>query len=241
MADTSGCVPQTTLTFTDTQFLCNRALSSYGPLPLKVIVYFTPGRPYGGNGAVDLATGCAGDANAQTIDLIVDVRGDGRTYGPGIDAMKVRWEAGYNASIQLTGTVQCGPRYSSTVHSDGVQLQGGRNITFVDFNVGNYDAGTSTCQGAGGAFFYSAAGGYTPQNISVVRGKMIACNHSLNATQADSGSVTGAMFRSGRTDGTDPVCTGYAASDPCQGISNVQHSSVTCQRWNATADRWDSS
>jgi hypothetical protein len=219
--------------------VCTRPLSSYGPLPLKVIVDFTPGRRYGGNGAIDLTSGCAGDSNTNTIDLIVDVRGDGRTYGPGVDAMKVRWEAGYNASIQLTGTVQCGPRYDGSVHSDGVQLQGGRNITFVDFNVGNYDAGTSTCQGAGGAFFYSGAGGYTPQNISVVRGRMIACNHALNANQARSGTVTGAWFRSGRTDGTDPVCTGYAASHPCEGAQNVRASGLTCQRWNRNTDRWE--
>jgi hypothetical protein len=232
-------VPRTTITIRDDQFLCERPLSSWGPLPLKVIVDFTPGRRYGGNGAVDLATGCAGDNNSQTIDLIVDVRGDGRTYGPGVDAMKVRWEAGYNSGgIQITGTVQCGPRANGGVHSDGVQLQGGRNITFVDFNVGNYDQGTSTCQGAGGAFFYSGAGGYNPQNISVVRGKMIACNHSLNANQARSGSVTGGMFRSGRTDGSDPVCNGYAASDPCEGIQNVGgQGSNTCQRWRN--GRWE--
>jgi hypothetical protein len=231
-------VPRTTLTFTDDQWVCNRPLSSYGPLPLKVIVDFTPGRTFAGNGAVDLVTGCAGDGNAQTIDLIVDVRGDGRTYGPGVDALKVRHEAGYNGGIQLTGTIQCGPRANGSVHSDGVQLQGGRDITFVDFNVGNYDAGTSTCQGAGGAFFWSAAGGYRPSNIHIVRGKMIACNHSLNATQADgASSVTGGSFRSGRTDGSDPVCTGFASSPACTGINNVQHSGVTCQNWQG--GRWE--
>jgi chitodextrinase len=237
VANTSGCVPRTTLTFTDGQLVCDRPLSSYGPLPLKVIADYTPGRRYGGNGAIDLTTGCAGDGNAQTIDLIVDVRGDGTTYGPGVDAVKVRLEAGYNGGIQLTGHADCGPRVDSSAHADGVQLQGGRDITFVDFSIGNYDAGTSTCQGAGGAFFYSGAGGYTPQNVSVVRGKYIACNHSLNATQAQSGSVTNASFRSGRTDGTDAVCTGFASSPACQDIQNVQHSGVTCQNWRN--GRWE--
>jgi hypothetical protein len=101
------------------------------------------------------------------------------TYGPGVDAFKVRQGAGYNAGIQLTGHVDCGPRYTSDVHQDGVQLQGGRNITFVDFSVGDYADGRSTCQGAGGAFFYSGASGYVPTNIDVVRGSYIACNHSL--------------------------------------------------------------
>jgi chitodextrinase len=237
VSNTSGCVPRTTLTFMDGQFVCDRPLSSYGPLPLKVVADYTPGRRYGGNGAVDLTSGCAGDGNAQTIDLIVEVRGDGRTYGPGVDAVKVRLEAGYDGGIQLTGRADCGPRVDSSAHADGVQLQGGRDITFVDFTIGNYDAGTSTCQGAGGAFFYSGAGGYTPQNVSVVRGKYIACNHALNATQARSGSVTNASFRSGRTDGSDPVCTGFAASPACQDIDNVQHAGVVCQNWSGT--RWE--
>jgi chitodextrinase len=244
VASTSGCVPGSTITLTDTQWVCNRAISSYGRLPLKVVVNYTPGRKYGGNGAIDLVSGCAGDGNDSTIDLILDVKGDGRTYGPGIDAMKVRQTAGYTAGIQLTGRVDCGPKYTASEHQDGVQLQGGRNIAFVDFYVGNYDTGMSTCQGAGGAFFYSGAGGYSPQNIDIVRGKYIGCNHSLYTNAGTSGDITGAMFRSGRTDGTDPVCVGYAASLPCTGdgdrvTSGVTRTSVTCQRWNRTAKRWD--
>jgi hypothetical protein len=158
--------------------------------------------------------------------------------------MKVRTTAGYNGGIELTGSVQCGPKYTASEHADGVQVQGGRNITFVDFNVGNYDAGMSTCQGAGGAFFYSNAGGYVPRNINIVRGKYIACNHSLFVNSAGhTGYVTGGMFRSGRTDGTDPMCTGYAASDACTGTNGqitagVTLTNVACQRWNASMDRW---
>ena len=125
-----------------------------------------------------------------------------------------------------------------------LQVQGGRDITFVDFNVGFYDSGMSTCQGAGGAFFYSNAGGYVPRNINVVRGNMIACNHSLFVNDAGhSGTVTDAMFRSGRTDGTDPMCTGYAGSPACTGTNSVIPASVTltnvsCQRWSFQYDRW---
>jgi hypothetical protein len=209
-----------------------------------VIVDYTPGRRYGGNGAVDLVGGCAGDGNPNTIDLIVDVRGDGTTFGPGVDGMKVRTTAGYSAGIEITGTVQCGPKASPSEHADGVQLQGGRDITFVDFNVGFYDQGRSTCQGAGGAFFYSNAGGYVPRNINVVRGKMIACNHALFVNSAGhTGYVRDAFFRSGRVDGTDPMCTGYAGSPACTGTNDrippgVTLTNVSCQRWNAQADRW---
>jgi len=239
LADTSGCVPGSTLNLRDTKFFCDRPLSTYGRLPLKVVIDFTPGRPFGGNGAIDLYSGCAGDGNSNTIDLIVDVEGDGRTYGPGVDAFKVRQAAGYNNGIQITGHVDCGPRHSPTDHQDGVQLQGGRNIAFVDFSVGNYATGRSTCQGAGGAFFYSGASGYTPYNVDVIRGSYIGCNHSL-FRGSGTGDVVDGRFRSGRTDGTDPVCVGYAASPACVGGSGgVTMSNVTCQSWNRSADRWE--
>ena len=96
----------------------------------------------------------------------------------------------------------------------------------------------STCQGAGGAFFYSNAGGYLPENINVVRGKYIACNHSLLAGHG-SGDVTNASFRSGRTDGTDPICNGYAASEPCMEGAAVTTTRLTCQLWNRDGDWWE--
>jgi hypothetical protein len=237
VADTSTCVPGRTIIRRNQKFLCDRPLARYGRLPLKVVINFTAGRRFGANGAIDLVTGCAGDGDSNTIDLIVDVKGNGRTYGAGHDAMKVRQRAGYLRGIQITGRVQCGPRFNRAAHQDGVQLQGGRNITFVDFRVGRYDLGRSTCQGAGGAFFYSGASGYVPTNIDVVRGRYIACNHSLFAGLG-SGSVRGAMFRSGRTDGTDPRCRGFAGSIPCDIRNAVTLSNLTCQRWSWPRNRW---
>lgn len=237
VASTAGCVPGRTLTLRNRKFLCERPLARWGRLPLKVVITFTPGRRFGANGAVDLHTGCAGDGNSNTVDLILDVRGNGRTYGPGVDAVKVRQRAGYLRGIQITGRVNCGPRYSRAVHQDGVQLQGGRNITFVDFRVGNYRRGRSTCQGAGGAFFYSGAQGFRPRNIRVVRGRYIACNHSLFAGLG-TGSVRNARFRSGRTDGTDPKCRGFAGAPPCDIRANVSISNLVCQRWSWSRNRW---
>ena len=238
VASTAGCRAGRVLTLRNRKFLCNRPLSRWGRLPLRVIINFTRGRRFGANGAVDLYTGCAGDANPNTIDLILTVRGNGRTYGPGVDAVKIRQRAGYSRGIQITGHVDCGPRYSRSVHQDGVQVQGGRNITFVDFSVGRYNTGRSTCQGAGGAFFYSGAQGNRPNNIRIVRGRYIACNHSL-FTGLGTGSVRGARFRSGRTDGTDPKCRGFHGSPPCELRSaGVSVSNLICQRWNARRNRW---
>ena len=237
VASTSSCAPGRTIVRWNRSFHCTRRLARYGRLPLKVVVRFSRGRRFGGNGAIDLDTGCAGDGNPSTIDLIVLVRGNGRTYGPGRDAFKVRQRAGYNGGIQLTGHVDCGPRYVGA-HQDGVQLQGGRNITFVDFSVGRYHRGRSTCHGAGGAFFYSGASGFRPQNIDVVRGRYIACTHSL-FTGSGSGRVVGAKFRSGRTDGSDRKCRGVHGAPPCElETRRVRVSNIVCLRWNGRRNRW---
>lgn len=241
VASTRNCEPGRKMKLRNRRFHCTRALRSYGRLPLKVKIKFSRGRRFGHSGAIDLDTGCAGDGNPETIDLIVKVKGNGRTHGPGVDAFKVRQRAGYNGGIQVTGDVDCGPRYSSRTHQDGVQLQGGRDITFVDFTVGRYRRGKSTCQGAGGAFFYSAASGYTPQNIQVVRGKYIACNHSLFGGRG-SGHVVGAKFRSGRVDGTDRRCRQFFSGPPCDLRSpDISTSGLTCERWDRRRNRWVSS
>ena len=150
---------------------------------------------------MQLGTGCVGDGTTAT-DLVLDIRGDGRTYGPGEDAVRLMNARPGASNLQIEGRADCGGRVGDA-HQDGIQVLGGTNVTFRNFQIGNYDAGLSTCQGAGGAFFYSLAS----TNTRVEGGKYIACNHSLLANAA-SGHVSGAMFRSGRTDGTDPICVG---------------------------------
>ena len=226
MASTSGCVPGTTLTVTNAKWQCDRPLSSYGTLPIKVVVNYT--RTTSENGAVDLINGCVGDSNPNTIDLILDVQGDGRTVGNTVDAIKLRLGP---RDIQITGRAQCGPR-SAAAHADGIQNQGSTNITFVDFEIGHYDAGLATCQGAGGIAFWTGS----PQ-MHFVRGKFVGCNHALNATQASTASsTTGSMWRSGRTDGSDPVCAGINPSPPCTSLNNIGNSGVVCEQWRS--GRW---
>ena len=66
-----------------------------------------------------------------------------------------------------------------------------------------------------------------------VRGKFVGRNHALNATQASTASnTTGSMWRSGRTDGSDPVCNGINPSPPCTGLANIGNSGVVvCEQW----------
>jgi hypothetical protein len=234
-ANTAGCVAGSEIVVTNAGWTCSQALSTYGARPLRVTVLATT---VFNNPGVTLTTGCAGDADPASIDLILDVRGDGLTYGSSDDAVKVKLQAGYTAGIQITGTVNCGPR-PATGHQDGVQAQGGRNLSFVDFSVGNWEAGISTCQGAGGAFFYSGANGYSAQSTHVIRGKYIACSKGIAAGGGQTGSVSGALFRSGRTDGTDPACVGFAAPRTCVVASQIGWANATCEKWNALTDRWN--
>jgi hypothetical protein len=233
LSDTSGCVPGYVINVMDDDWICNQPLSNYGPLPIKVILDFSTALPNNLNG-VELVTGCAGDSDPNTIDLILDVRGDGLTYGVAVDAVKIKQKAGWDNGIQITGHAECGPRDNDEIHQDGIQAQGGRNISFVDFTVGDYDAGISTCQGAGGAMFYSSANVYYGENIDVIRGKYIACNKGLTiGSPGNTGSVTDAVFRSGRVDGTDPKCIDINGPATCGGTGDVTVTNVTCQKWNS--------
>jgi hypothetical protein len=188
---------------------------------------------YNGFG-VRLGAGCVGDGTSA-IDLVLNINGDGLTHGPQEDAIRVMAERPGASNLQITGYANCGRRVISSIHQDGIQVLGGTNITWLNFEVGNYDAGRSTCQGAGGAFFYSL----DSTNTRIEGGKYIACNHSLLAGNG-SGHITGASFRSGRNDGSDPACS-YNSSDPClfQSSSITRGPNVTCQRWNPQTDRWE--
>ena len=231
ITDTSGCVPSTRINVNNDDWSCNQPLANYGSLPIKVVVSSTS--VIVDSWGVDLRTGCNGDSDPNSIDLILDVQGDGLTYGPAEDAVKVRQQAGWVNGIQITGSANCGPRSNTDIHQDGIQAQGGRDIAFVDFYVGNYDTGISTCQGAGGAMFYSSAGGYYGENIDVIRGKYIACNKALTTgSPGNTGSVTDALFRSGRVDGTDPKCIGINGPATCGGTGTVTITNVTCQKWD---------
>ena len=184
---------------------------------------------------VRLGEGCRGDGTGA-LDLILNVRGDGVNYGVQHDAIRVMNSLPGASNLEITGFANCGRRVNTEYHQDAIQVLGGTNLTWIDFEVGNYDAGLSTCQGAGGAFFYSLES----VNTRVIGGKYIACNKALNV-KVGSGSVTGASFRSGRNDGTDPVCN-YFSGPPCIFVQDVTRGpNVTCERWNSVTRRWESS
>jgi len=228
----TNCRYGTLITRTNQTFACTQPLANYGTLPIKVVVVSTTA--WDAAGAVTVDNGCVGDSNADTIDLIVDIQGNGpkSSTGPGADSFKTRQGQGPR-DIQLTGRMECG-RQASGAHQDFVQFQGGTNIAIVNATTGNYSAGTSTCQGAGGMIFSSSV-----VNIDILGGEYIACNHGILGGSSSSnpgGEVRDAKFRSGRVDGTDPNCVGFNPSNPCQ--TSIPMTNVTCQRWNTSSKTW---
>jgi hypothetical protein len=176
---------------------------------------------------VTVDSGCAGSPGTD-INLIVDIRGSGprSSAGNGHDAFKTRQNP---QNLRITGSIHCGRR-APNAHQDAIQIQGGTNITFVNVRAGgDYDAGTSTCQGAGGGPFYSLN---QITNVDVLGGRYISCNHALNGNNSRSGSGNGvynARFRSGRMN--DPNCTDFAPSPPCVNTGGLTLQNLTCERW----------
>ena len=89
----------------------SRTFSRTGELPLKVTMRFTqPVETVAG--IVDLTSGCRGDGT-NAIDLILDIQGDGRTFGGTGDALAVKIRA---TNIDITGKINCGPRAPGAGH-----------------------------------------------------------------------------------------------------------------------------
>jgi hypothetical protein len=196
--DTSGCVPGAELVLTDEQWRCRQPLSRYaqelgGALPLKITAGFTTFIETAGP-VIDLREGCTGDGTAA-VDLILDIQGDGRTRGGTEDALSVKLTA---RNLDITGNIDCGPR-GPLSHQDGIQAMGGRNITFVDLEVGDWDAERSTCTGATGGLDISSGGlaQTRPVDYQCIRCRVIACRRGFSTEGSLGVRVTNSAFRSG--------------------------------------------
>jgi hypothetical protein len=196
-ADATGCatLAGSRINLLNQKFSCDRPLAEIaaqnpigggpGRLPLLVDVDFTTYLELS-PAVVDLRQDCAGDGDDTTIDLILDIDGDGRTRGGMVDAIKVRLTA---HDIQVTGEANCGPRglgadgldgTRDDLHQDGAQLQGGDTIEFIDFEWGDWETSTATCQGAAGTFATGMVNATAPvTNMACIRCKSVSCNHGM--------------------------------------------------------------
>ncbi len=208
--DTSGCVPGAELVVNDGEWLCDEPLAKYarslgGELPLKVTARFTqPVETVAG--VVDLTSGCRGDGT-KAIDLVLDIQGDGRTFGGTGDALAVKIKA---TNIDITGSINCGPR-GPGAHQDGIQALGGNDIAFVDLEVGNWEKQQSTCTGASGGIDISVGGvaDIVPKNYKCIRCHVVACRRAINIGESVNTRVVDGLFRSANpAEREEPLATG---------------------------------
>lgn len=222
------CIVGTTINVTNAGWSCDRPLSSYGTLPIKVISTWTTAAPRAQIG-IDLRTGCSGDGTSA-IDLVVEMRITGSGYVS--DPLKTRMVPGPQ-NIDITGSLNAsGPQavWQDADHQDCIQFQGGSNNNFVNIDgCGDYDAGTSNTQAAGGVAFFSINNSLA----SIYGGKFIGCNHSLNVHNgavAPGSRIVNAKFRSGNN--TTAWCSQFSASPPCDiEDTDIVLTNISCQRY----------
>jgi hypothetical protein len=168
--------------------------------------------------------------------VIVQTNANGVTLGAAGGAGKFR-TAG-PTDIQITGNFDCGPLGGSSAHQDAWQFHPTHTparLDIVNGTSGNWDAGTATCVGAGGAIFWS-----NDYDVDIYGGRYVSCNHGLDGTfRTRTGNVVvGAGFRTGRNDGSDAKCTPWNASPPCAGTRTLRLENVICQRWDRNSRSW---
>lgn len=237
-----GCVTNTLVIRNNTAFQCSGPLSNFGPLPLKVRGVWTVSDATADGAYID--NGCIGDGSDDTIDIVfelVDGNGDlldgnDGLVGPQNDSFKFRQNPGAN-HIQVTGRFECGAR-GPVAHQDIIQyqMQTGVNsfVWIVNGTSGDYNAGHSTCQGAGGIIYTGGSG------IHLLGGEYIACNTTL-AGGGTLNTVENVKFRSGRAaDASEPNCAGLGGgTNPCGGSAFFDvFTGNICQQWQVATDTW---
>ena len=152
---------------------CTGRLRRYGRLPIKVVSNMR--NP--GNGDAIRLIGCRGDGNRRTVDLILDVNGNGRGRGTAFDAVRIGYDT---RNLVVTGDVECGRRHRrSGIHQDIVQALSGRNVVFRNFTSGNPRRGRWTCWGAGGGWYVTWANGRIPRNLICSHCRLATYNQNL--------------------------------------------------------------
>lgn len=176
---------------------CTGSLRRYGRLPIKVI----SNMPNPGNGDAIRLIGCRGDGKRGTVDLILDVNGNGRGRGTAFDAVRI----GQNTrNLVVTGDVECGARHTNpSIHQDTVQVLSGRNIVFRGFTSGHPRAGRWTCWGAGGGWFIDWAGGNgrIPRNVVCSRCRLATYNQVMRIHDSIHSGAKNSLFGFSRSYG----------------------------------------
>lgn len=234
--DIGECDYGGTVSQTDSGWTCSAALSTYGALPLRVVITSTT--VWAGAHAVRLQGGCTGDGDDDTIDLIIEANGDGSTVGIAGDVLKFApFGAQGPSGVQLTIRGDCGDPGG---HFDFFQNQAtnanGSLMAIVNGASGDYEGGEPTCQAAGGMYFWSETG-----DVTLLGGEVIGCNHGLNGNAAGSGSgsvVTDLKVRVGKVGPAESNCPGVVTTNPCINTTGMTITGGEFQKWNAAAQEF---
>ncbi|MET1009034.1 MAG: DNRLRE domain-containing protein [Gaiellaceae bacterium] len=189
--------PGTVIT-TNRPWSCTGSLASFGPLPVKVVSTIANAGANDNDNAVNLR-GCYGDANPATVDLILDVRGNGADIGTSYDVVRI----GQNAhDLVVTGNAECGARNSdSSIHQDIVQALSGSRVTFVDFTSGDPFTGRWTCWGAGGGWYITWANAGIPTDLICLRCILATYNQNLRIGESIRSGARDSVFGYSRSYG----------------------------------------
>jgi hypothetical protein len=227
----------TSINLTNQTWTCNQPLSHYGELPIVVNQSWTLENVV--EFGVRLDRLCVGDGNPATVDLILHSDADG-VVGPYGDAIRVTNASPGAHDIVVSGDAACG-RGRHGNHQDGLQAIGGTDITFLHFEMKQGKFGGPSCQGAGGAAFYSSALPNVPVRMKILGGTWYGCNTGLRAGAGNgqSGHVGDAVIRNGYdklsascrdSDGhqynAGPTCI-FDTTPPI----TITHHNVICEKW----------
>ena len=198
-----GTPPAGTVIVTNRPWNCTGPLSSFGALPIKVVSTIANASANDNDNAVSLR-GCSGDGDPATIDLILDIRGNGGSVGNGsigtsYDAVRI----GQNArDLVVTGNAECGARSPNpSIHQDIVQALSGSNITFVDFTSGDPFTGRWTCWGAGGGWYITWANAGIPTDLICLRCILATYNQNLRIGESVRSGARDSVFGYSRSYG----------------------------------------
>jgi hypothetical protein len=165
------------LTFTNINWRCRAPISSYAVdgMPLHVVVNTTnaASRNWNVNGAIRFDDGCRGDGDPSTIDITVNIAGNGADIGPAGDALVL---AG-GTDIDLgPSRIDCGAGGAQGGHEDAFRANRGHRLTMYGLETGDWDSLTPTCHGAGGNLYYDNVNGSPAgtTNVRCVECKIVA-------------------------------------------------------------------
>jgi hypothetical protein len=190
--------PAATTITTTRPWSCTGSLASFGELPVKVVSTIANAGPNDNDNAINLR-GCHGDGDPATVDLILDIRGNGRDVGTSYDTVRI----GQNArDLVVTGNAECGARNSNpSIHQDIVQALSGNRIEFRDFTSGNPFTGRWTCWGAGGGWYVTWANGSIPTDLICLRCVLATFNQNLRIDESVRSGARDSVFGFSRSYG----------------------------------------